>query len=240
MIAALLIWKGSGAIRILGWLLLLMVAYYQISWVSPWFVMGRAEIIQEFKLHDVPFGSSPSVRWIESSNQLLLVPDEMVTFHPEPPEYNHVLVVDPEARTSHWRPKAEVNIDAARLIEYLPIIPNKLEKKSDYSSVGFSLPVLYYKIPWVFSETSGWRWEKTYFGLVRDVVWLSETGSDVVRMTQIVFNAPRNLAGASSRWVMDGKFLIFEPPAYIDRRVIVLGPFGTSQTTQSQLIDKNK
>ena len=96
LLPAFLVWKFSCLVRVLGWLLLILVAYYKLSWISPWFVIGGSDYVQEFKLHEVPFGPSPTVRWMESSNHLLLVPDERVVFHPAPPEYNHVLVIDLE------------------------------------------------------------------------------------------------------------------------------------------------
>jgi hypothetical protein len=239
-LAAYLIWKGSGKVRGLGWLLLLLIVYYQLSWISPWLVTRGGNRVQEFKLNELPFGSNPSVRWMDTPPRLLLVPDEKTVFIPEPPEYNHVLVVDLEGRKAHWQPKAEVNFDGTRRIEFLDAVsPLKVEARTEYNFVGFSVPIPSYSIPWVFRETSGWQWEKTYFGLVRNVVRESEPGSAVVELNQIVFNSPRNLSGAKSVWVMDGKFLIVEPLVYIDRRVLVVGPFNTSQDTQSTN-NKNK
>lgn len=247
LLGAYLIWKGSDTARALGWLLLLLVAYYQLHWISPWFVIGESNLVQDFKLHDVPFGPSPTVRWMEASNQLLLVPDQRVIFRPEPPEYNHVLVVDLEARKAHWQPKAEVNLDETKLVEFLwtgyserrdglslyYASPSKIGPRTESSFVGFSLPILFYKIPWVFSEISAWQWEKTYFGWWREVLRESDSGPGVVEMVQILFNERRELAGVKSAWVMQGKFLILEPLVYIDRRVLVLGPFNTAQNTQS-------
>ena len=234
LLAAFLIWKGSGRTHLLGWLLLLLVAYYKLSWISPWYVIRGSDYVQEFKLTEVPFGSSPSVRWMESSNRLLLVPDERVVFHPEPPEYNQVLVIDVETRKSHWQPKATVNLDKTRPVEYLDTdSSSKVGPQSEYGFVGFSLPIPFYKIPWVFQEISGWDWEKTYFGWVRLSMRESEPSSAVVELNQIVLNSRLELTGATSRQVMEGKFVIVEPLVYIDNRVLVLGPFNTSQTTQS-------
>lgn len=227
-----LVWKQTGILRILGWLILLLLVYYRLSWVSPWFVIRGGELVQEFKLNDLPFGPSPSVRWMESSKRLILVPDEQVVFIPEPPEYNHVLVVDLEARKSHWQPKAEVNLDETIPVKYLPTNPSELEIQSEFTFVGFSLPILVYNVPWpFFGGAFRWQWEKTYFGWTREIVRESKSGSGVV-VNQMVLNAPGWLAGASSRSVMAGRFLVFEPELLTSRRVLVLGPFKASQVAQ--------
>lgn len=229
-----LIWKQTRILRFLGLLILLMLTYRQIHWVSPWYVIGGGERVQEFKLHDLPFGSNPSVRWMNASNQLILVPDEKVIFIPEPPEYNHVLVVDLEARKSHWQPKAEIDLARTTPVEYLPTTPSTLGTKAESSFIGFSLPFLVYQIPWPFGETHGWQWEKTYFGYWREVVGESQSGLGVVKMIQVVFNAPRSFSGATGRSVIEGKFVIVVPDIFTDRRVFALGPFNTSQDTQSK------
>lgn len=233
LFGAYLIWKGAGKIRILGFLLVFLVAYYQLYWVSPLLVMRGNHLVQEFKLSEVPFGSSPSVRWMEASNQLILVPDERVVFVPEPPEYNQVLVFDLELGETYWQPKAEVNLDATRPVKYLPTAPSQSGIRSEFSFISFSLPIPFYQIPWLFGEITGWQWEKNYFDWVRNVLQESKSGSVLVELNQIVFNAPQWRVGASSRWVMKGKFAIFEPELLTDRRVLVLGPFNTSQDTQS-------
>jgi hypothetical protein len=59
---------------------------------------------------------------MDTPPRLLLVPDEKTVFIPEPAEYNHVLVVDLEGRKAHWQPKAEVNLDGTRRIEFLDAV----------------------------------------------------------------------------------------------------------------------
>lgn len=230
-----LAWRQTGVLRILGWLLLLLVAYYRLSWVSPRYVLGGSNLVQEFNLGKGPFGPFPTVRWIENSNRLLLIPDENVIFRPEPPEYNHVLVVDLETKQAHWQPKAQVDLDKAIPIKYLPTGSPRLGTQSEFIFVGFSLPILVYDVPWPFFRFGNyWRWEKTYFGVVRDIVRESESGPGVVELNQVVFNAPWWRVGSSSRWVMEGKYSIVEPEFSTDPRVLVLGPFNTSQHTQSE------
>jgi hypothetical protein len=234
LLGAFLIWRGSGIVRVLGWLLILLVAYYKLSWISPWYVTKGSELVQVFELRDDRYGPISSVRWMEASNKLLLAPPEWVGFSPKFPEIgSYVLVVDIEARKTEWQPITEVNLDATTKVESLPTGPSRVGTQSEFSFVGFSLPILFYQIPWIFSEISGWQWEKTYFGWWRDVVRESESGPVVVELNQIVFNHRRELSGASSRWVMGGKFSIVEPYSYSDPRVLVLGPFNTSQDTQS-------
>lgn len=71
-----LVWKQTGIVRLLGCLILLIVVYRQVHWTSPWYVTKGSELVQEFKLNHPTSGS---VKWMESSNQLILVPDERVT-----------------------------------------------------------------------------------------------------------------------------------------------------------------
>ena len=47
-----------------------------------------------------------------------------------------------------------------------------------------------YKIPWFFSEISGWHLEKTYFDWMRLVVREFESGPVVVELNQTLFNSP--------------------------------------------------
>jgi hypothetical protein len=248
MAGVYLIWRQTGILRILGWLLLLLWAYYRLQWISPLFVLGGSDRVQEFKLNRVPFGSFPTVRWMEATNQLLLVPDEKVIFRPEIPESNHVLVVDLETRKSQWQPKAEVNLDETRRIEFLwtgyseqrdglnlyYASPSKVGPRTESRYFGFSLPILVYQIPWPMGGAYGWQWQRTDFGFFRDVVRESDSSPSVVAKTTILFNAQRELAGGYSAWVMEGKFLIVQPFVYIDPRVLVFGPFNTPQNTQSE------
>lgn len=85
--------------RALGWLCLLIVAYYRLSWISPWFVIGGSNRVQEFKLRQDSFSLSPSVKWMDTFNQLILVPDKVSISDFKPP---NVLVIDLETRQSHW------------------------------------------------------------------------------------------------------------------------------------------
>lgn len=250
LVGAFLIWKGSGIVRVLGWLLLLLVAYYRLSWISPWYVIRGSELVQEFKLYDNRFRfiQVPSVRWMEASHRLLILPSEEVVFNPKSPYYSHLLAVDLEARKTYWQPIAEVNLDETKKVESLHTgyserrdglrlyyaSPSKEGPRAEYSSVGFTLPILIYRIPWFFSETSGWQWQKTYFAKERTVVRESESGPVVVELNQIVFNIDeQRLYGGTSAWLMEGKFLLFQPQ-YADPRVLALGPFNTSQDTQSK------
>ena len=231
LLAVFLIWKGPGTVRLVGLVLLLLVAYYRLHWVSPWYVVRGSELVQEYKLDS--FGSNPSVRWMEASNQLLLVPDEQ-----QLPRPKQLLVAEIETRQTHWKLITEVNLDETKRVESLPTGPSKLGTYSEFSYFGFSLPILVYRIAWPLGSSYGWRWEKTDFYWFRDVIRESKSGSVVVELNQIVLNSQLNLAGASSRWVMEGKFSIVEPPIYTDPRVLVLGPFNTSQHTSPK--DNNK
>lgn len=70
------------------------------------------------------------------------------------------MVVDLEARKSHWQPKAEIDLARTTPVEYLPTTPSTLGTKAESSFIGFSLPFLVYQISWPFGETHGWQWEK--------------------------------------------------------------------------------
>lgn len=242
MLAVFLIWKGSGTIRVLGWLLLFLLAYYKLSWISPWYVTKGSELVQEYKFKDILFRISQTycVRWLEASHRLLILPSDELLTNPKSPFYTHLLAIDIETRKTHWLRISEVNLDTTEAIESLPTESPRLGTQFEYSYVGFSLPILFYNIPWIFSETTGWRWEKTDFGWWRYLVKDSKLDSSVLELSQIVFGSRQNVSGAISGWVIEGKFLIFEPYIYSDPRILVLGPFGISQSTQSQPINKNK
>ena len=239
VLGALLIWKGSGIIRVLGWLLLLLSAYYRLHWISPLYVIRGGDRVQKYRLSG-QFRSDNPVRWMDTPPRLLLVPSDRITINPEPPHYNQVRFIDLETRQTQWQPKDEVNLDETKRIEELPTGLSKLGTRFESSYIGFSLSVLYYRIPWVFSEASGWQWEKTYFGWLRYAIRESESDPVVVELNQIVFNSQRNLAGASGRWVMGGKFSIIKPLEYVDRRVLVLGPFNSSIEPQSTDSNSNE
>ena len=224
LLAVFLIWKGTGTVRLMGLVLLLLLAYYRLNWVSPWYIVRGSKLVQEYKLDS--FGSSPSAKWMEASNQLLLVPDEQ-----QLPRPKQLLVADIETRQTRWKLITEVNLDETKRIEYLPTGLSKLGTYSEFSYFGFSLPILVYRIAWPLGSSYGWRWEKTDFYWLKGVIRESESSPVVVELNQIVFNSQLNLAGASSRWVMEGQFSIVEPPIYTDPRLLVLGPFNTSQHT---------
>ena len=230
ILAAFLVWKGSGTIRVLGWLLLFVIAYYKLSWISPWYVTKGSELVQEYKFKNILFHTSQiySVRWLEASNRLLILPSDEVLSNPRSPFYTHLLAIDTETRRTYWQRIAEVNLDATRAVESLPIDPPQLGIQYEHKYIGFSLPILFYNVPWIFSETTGWKWEKTDFGWWRNIVKDPEQGSSLLELNQIVFGSRPNVSGAISGWVMEGKFLIFEPYIYSDPRVLVLGPFKTS------------
>lgn len=230
MLAAFLIWKSSGTLRVLGWLLLFVIAYYKLSWISPWYVTKGSDLVQEYKFKNIPFLTSQtySVRWLEVSRRLLILPSNEVLSTPNSPFYTHLLAIDIETRRTNWQRIVEVNLDASRAVKSLPTDPPQLGIQYERKYVGFSLPILFYNIPWIFRETAGWKWEKTDFGWWRNLVKDPEQGSILLELNQIVFGSRRNVSGAISGWVMEGKFLIFEPYIYSDPRVLVLGPFKTS------------
>ena len=62
----------------------------------------------------------------------------------------------------------------------------------------------------------------------------AKSGLGVVKMIQVVFNAPRSFSGARGRAVIAGKFVIIVPYILTDRRAFALGPFNASQDTQSK------
>ena len=227
-----LIWQQTGILRLLGWLILLIVAYYQIHWVSPLYVTRGGDRVQKYELSG-QFQLGNSVNWMDTPPRLLLVPSDRITINPEPPHYNQVRFIDLETQQTQWQPKDAVNLDQTKRVKDLPTGLSKLGTRSKFSYVGFSLPILVFKFPWIFGDSFGWRWDKTYFGWFRDAIRESDSAPVVVELNQIVFNSQRNLAGATSRWVMEGKFSIVNPPFYIDNRVLVLGPFNSSQEPQS-------
>lgn len=244
-----LIWQKTGLLRALGWFIVLMLAYYQLHWISPWDIVQGSEKVQEFKLNDIRFGPSAAVKWSEDSKRLLILRDEDEVYKPE--GYKYALVVDLKVQQTYWQPIAELNLDATKKVESLETgyreqrdglnlyYASALKEgpRVAYSAVGFSLPILNYKIPF-YSEISGWQWEKTDFYWKRGVVRESDSGAVLVKLNRIVLNDNeyQRLYGGTSAWVMEGKFLIIEPARSpdLEHRVLGLGPFNTSQTTQSK------
>lgn len=203
-LAVYLIWRQTGVFWVLGWLIILLLAYRHIHWTRSWYVNRGGEQVQEFKLnHPTP----ASIRWMEASNRLILVPNEQVTTLPYSVENDHVLVIDLETRTSHWQPKTEIDLEQTTSIQYLRYVPN-LEAKTEFSFVGFSLPFLVYQFSWPFGETRGWQWEKTYFGW--EYLSIRETkSSSVVEINRLILNSSRFYSGSISGWVMDSKFFVY-------------------------------
>lgn len=247
-----LIWQKSGFLRVFGCFILVILAYYQIHWISPWYISQVGERVQQFKLNDIPFKYRQilSLRWMEASNRLLILPSEEVVFDPKLAYsyYPHLLAVDLDLRQTYWQPIASVNLDATTKVESLDTgyrerrdglnlyyaSASKKGPRVEYSAVGFSLPILNYKIPF-YSEISGWQWEKTNFYWKREVVRESDSGPVLVELNQIVFNDnEQRFYGGASAWVMEGKFLIFEPAiSPPGHRIFALGPFNTLQNNQS-------
>jgi hypothetical protein len=259
LVGAFLIWKSSGKVRLYGWLLFFLAAYYlpysQFNWISPWYVTRGSELVQEFKFQDIPFKylQVPALRWSEASHDLLILPSQDVVSNPKSPySTDNLLVVDLEAQKTYLQPISEVNLNQTSTVESLPngyiewrdglsldyASSSKQGSRVEYSVVGFSLPILIYYIPWTFSDLSGWQWQKISFHWLRRIVRESVSAPAAVKLNQVVFNASMDLAGASTKWVMAGKFLIVLPNSYNASSVLVLGPFNTSQGGQSK--DNNK
>lgn len=252
LIGVYLIWRKTGWLRLLGLFMVLMLPYYQLHWTSPWYVVRGADKVQEFNRKDFLFGRVVYVKWMQDSNRLLIVRNEDVLFNAE--QYKYALVVDLEAKKSQWQPIATLNLAATEKVESLNTgygeqrnglslyyaSPSKKGPRVESSSFGFSLPVLGYQIPSPFGEITGWQWHPTYFGWKHKVVREYDSGPILVELNQIVLNDERQSYGATNAWVMEGKFLIFEPAVASSPRVMIFGPFNTSQTTQSTTNSKNQ
>ncbi len=246
-----MIWKHSGSFR-LGWIVLpaiflVLLSFYKFSWTSSWSVVLGDKQVQEFSLHSSEFGAGPFVSWTDTPPRLLLEPYPSYVL----PRSNQVLSIDLETRQARWLPKATINLDDATSIKYLDeanhgkfdergvrslnyALSSKLGTMVEFSFVGFSLPRLVYRIPWFFSEASGWGWEKNYFGWVGLVVRESKSSPIVVELKQTLFNSPsEDLPSLDplTVWLLGGKFLAVNPYQHIDPRVLVLGPFNISQNT---------
>lgn len=241
MLGIYLVWKQTGIYQIIGWLILLVVAYRQVHCISPWYVARGSELVQEFKLSHPTYGS---VRWMEVPGRLILVPDERVTTLPYSVENDHVLVIDLEARKSHWQPKAEIDLEQTKSVKpNFKEAPN-LEPIADFSFVGFNLPFLTYQFSWPFGQPLGWQWEKTYFGWDRVLVRETKSGS-VAQINRLILNSSPYSGDGTSGWVMERKFFVYAPDIttvasdlFTDRRIFVLGPFETSPNIQPQSIEQ--
>ncbi len=251
LVGIYLIWQKTGCLRAFGWFIVMMLAYYQLHWTSPWYVTQEGERVQEFRIKDSRFGRVVYVKWMQESNRLLILRNEDVLFKPE--EYKYALVVDLESRQNQWQPIADLDMNATKKIKSLDngyreqhdelsvyyASPSKKGPRVESSFVGFILPVLNYRIPF-YSEISGWQWETTYFGWKHKVVREYESGPVLVKLNQIMLNDNDQQYTSASAWVMEGKFLIFEPAIHSGIRVFAFGPFNTSQTTQSTTNNKNQ
>jgi hypothetical protein len=220
----------SKFLRVFGWLIILLVAYYQIRWISPWYTVRGNELVQKFSLYDHRFRvmQTPSVRWLENSKQLLILPSDEIIYDPKSPVFTHLLVIDLVARETHLKPASEVNMAETVKLESLQtgcIDPTKEGLRVEFSNIGFSLPIVGYYFGFPCGGSYGWELAKRFFTWKRKVV-RSASGSVLVELNKIIFNDDelRYYSGGASAWVMDGKFSIFED----DLKVFVLGPFNST------------
>jgi len=227
-----LIWKGNIVLRIFGWVLILLVAYYQTRWISPWYTVRGSELVQKFSLYDHRFRAmqTPSVRWLGSLKKLLILPSDEIIYNPKTPVFTHLLAIDLVARDTHLQPVSEVNMAATIKLESLQtccITPTKEILRIECSNIGFSLPILGYYFGFPCGGSYGWEWAKRFFTWKRKVV-RSASGSVLVELNKIIFNDDelRYYSGGASAWVMEGKFFVFED----ELKIFVLGPFATTST----------
>ncbi len=153
LIGIYLIWQKTRCLRAFGWFIVLLLAYYQLHWTSPWYVIRGGERVQEFRIKDIRFGRVVYVKWMQDSNRLLILRNEDVLLKPE--EYKYALVVDLEAKKNQWQPIAELNLDATKKINSLDngyreqheglsvyyASPSKRGPRVESSFVGFVLPL---------------------------------------------------------------------------------------------------
>lgn len=238
---AFLVWKGSVIFHIFGWLLILLVLYYKIHWISPLCFTRGMQLVKIFNvplLEGIVCSSIRSPYWLEANNCLLFVPEKQVFF----PEYKKVFVVELETQQTYWKPISEVNLTETVKLKSLRTgyveqqdslsiyyaSPSKEGVRIEFRTVGFSLPILGYYFGFPCGGSYGWEWAKNYFTWERNVI-RTASGSVLVELNKIIFNDDelRYYSGGASAWVMEGKFFILE-----DRfKVFVLGPFDPTTST---------
>jgi hypothetical protein len=244
-----LVWRRTGILRILGWLILGVWAFYSLSLTTPLYVVQGNERVQEFDL--VPqLGSGSSVMWMESPPRLLLVADSQLAS----PEGDRVLSIDLETRQSQWLPKASVDLDRATRVEDLPwdysekrgelyvnyASPSKAGPRYESRFVGFIQPRWKYYVgnPLLGGAGTYWEQEKYYYGW--DWLLVKESDSDPaeVKLNQILFNSLSSWRVDTARWLLGGRFLVLVTGHLSHQRVLLLGPFNT--TSRNTLSTNNK
>jgi len=258
-----LILKRSRILRTLGVLSLLGFAYFTLHWLSPWYVIRGADRVQVFSLDSQQFGKSPEVRWMDTPPRLLLIPDEYNTptsdGDNQQSKRSQVLVADLNARQTQWLPKAVFNLNDSSTIKHLDdsdyssehfnsrgnganfyTFPSKVGPTSEFSFIGFSLPKWIYYLPSFSlvggeqSNPTGWQLKRTYFGTERLALRDSASSPIVVELNRVWLNRLRESVMPNEQtWIFRGRFLVFKPQIVAPQRIFVLGPFNTTQNTQS-------
>lgn len=230
-------------------MLILLVVYYKIRWISPLFASRGRQLVKIFqtnRLEEIICSSTRFPYWSETANSLFFVPEEKVYF----PEYKKVFVFELETQQTYWKPISEVNLDEAKPLnslrtgsteqqDGLSIYYASLTKEGlrvEDSSVGFSLPIVGYYFGFPCGGSHGWELAKNYFTWKRKVV-RDASGKILVELNKIIFNDDElryyvvgdDSEGATA-WVMGGKFLIIHTNRP-NRRVFVLGSFDPIQST---------
>lgn len=258
LLGVYLILKRSGILRTLGILSLLVFAYFNLRWISPWYVISGTDQVQEFSLNSKQLGEHSTVMWMDTPPRLLLVPDEITSTSYD---YNQesrrslVLVADLNARQTQLLSKTAINFSESSMVKRLDYSdytseqidsrgnlslfyasPSKVGSRSEFSFVGFSLPKwVYHHASFSFmggEQPTGWRLERTYFGWQRLVVRESASAPVLVEVIRVFINSRRELINLNEQnWLFKGKFLVFEPHTGTGQRIFVLGPFNTSPNT---------
>ena len=239
LLGIFLIWKLNRIWQIFGIICILVVAYYKLSWISPWYVVKGGDRVQEVSLSGKQFQNGYEFKWMDNPPRLLALEDYLKQTN------SKVFVLELNTRRTYQQPQSTLPLDDPtqvkrsynsnyyynlnfsdrpdRILFYA--FPAQQAPVSEYSFIGFQLPKLFY-IPPIFTgfgseSSSGWEIRKSYFGWMRLTV--RETGSNPVsvELNQLLFNTPlEQTSSVDTKWILGGKYFIFAPG-----RTFVLGPF---------------
>lgn len=234
-----LVWKRTRIWRIFGIVCILIVAYYQLSWISPWYAVKGGDRVQQVSLSGWQFQDDYEFRWMDNPPRLLTLDHDL--------KYNNskVFVLELNTRRTYQKSQSALPLDDLTQVKrsynksyYYNLsspdrlkntsfyaFPTREEPVSEYSFIGFQLPKLFY-IPPSFigfgSESfTGWKIQKNYFGWLQLKVRETESSSETVELNQLLFNLPiEQTSSFSTEWILGGRYFVFEPG-----QTFVLGPF---------------
>lgn len=229
-------------------LALLLLAYYQLEWLSPWTVTIGAGKVLEIPLERQRVGVDPVLQWTDSPLRLLVLPPAPAAKD----KATEVLVADLERGSIRWQEATDLDLGRARHLNiatgvrtdrggmsWLSAPHAGPQAELEFSGRRFPRPSWKF-LPYPDGST-GMRMKNSYFGQMRLSVRESEAAPVAVDLRQTLLNSAYlpGLADLVS-WLPGGKFLVVRAHEYGDSRVFVLGPFRTETTRRVPTRGENR